>query len=143
MKKLISFLLMSHVFSNFCFAQTVNNNITIEVSNVVINGGTIFLAVFSSAETFRKEEPDYFFELNPNSTIISQRLSLPSGEYVVTAIQDANNNRQLDFNIFGIPKELFGITNFNGRGFPSKNFDRQKILINNTTRNVIIKLYRF
>ena len=143
MKKLISFLLMSHVFSNFCFAQTVNNNITIEVSNVVINGGTIFLAVFSSAETFRKEEPDYFFELNPNSTIISQRLSLPSGEYVVTAIQDANNNRQLDFNIFGIPKELFGITNFNGRGFPSRNFDRQKILINNTTRNVIINLYRF
>jgi len=143
MKKLISFLLMSHVFSNFCFAQTVNNNITIEVSNVVINGGTIFLAVFSSAETFRKEEPDYFFELNPNSTIISQRLSLPSGEYVVTAIQDANNNRQLDFNIFGIPKELFGITNFNGRGFPSRNFDRQKILINNTIRNVIINLYRF
>ena len=143
MKKLISFLLMGYAFSNFCFAQTENNNITIEVYNVVINGGTIFLAVFSSVETFRKEKPDYFFELNSNSTIISQRLSLPSGEYVITAIQDANNNRQLDFNLFGIPKELFGITNFNGRGFPSRNFDRQKILINNTTRNVIIKLYRF
>jgi uncharacterized protein (DUF2141 family) len=68
---------------------------------------------------------------------------LPIGEYVITAFQDANNNQRLDFGLFGRPRELVGISNFFGRGNPSRNFDRQKILVNNSTGKITIGLYRF
>jgi len=143
MKKFICYLVLSWIFSCYCLAQTVNNNVAIEINNVVINGGTVYVAIFSTAESFRKEEPDYLFELDAVNTTIVQRLALPNGEYVITAIQDANNNKKLDFGFLGIPRELFGLSNFNGRGFPSRNFDRQKIFVDRATNRIIIDLYSF
>jgi uncharacterized protein (DUF2141 family) len=141
MKKFTIFLLVGLVFCNYCFSQT--GNITIEINNIVINGGIVYLGIFSNAESFRREEPDFLFELDAANTIIAQELLLPNGEYVITAIQDANNNKKLDYGLFGIPRELVGISNFNGKGFPSRNFERQKILVNETTTKITINLYSF
>ena len=142
MKKFICFLLLGCAFLIYCPAQAANN-ITIEINNIVINGGTVYIGIFSTAESFSREEPDFLFELEAVNTTMVQELSLPNGEYVISAIQDANNNKKMDFGLFGIPRELFGISNYNGRGFPSRNFDRQKILIDRTTGRIIINLYGF
>jgi len=143
MKKFICYFILSCIFSFNSFAQTVNDNVTVEINNIVINGGTVYLAIFSTAQSFRREEPDYLFVLEAVNTTIAQRLTLPNGEYVITAFQDANNNKTLDFGLFGIPRELVGISNFNGRGFPTRDFNRQKILIDRTTDRIVITLYRF
>ena len=142
MRKLAVFLLLICIISSFCPAQTVKN-ITIEVTNIVINGGTVYIGIFSTAESFRREEPEFLFELEAVNTTMIQELSLPNGEYVITAMQDANYNKKLDSGLLGIPRELIGISNYNGRGFPSRNFDRQKILVDRTTGNIIIGLYGF
>ena len=142
MKKYFCFLIYSLIFINYSFAQTMNNNLIIEVNNVVVSGGPVGVAIFSSAESFKREQPDYFFMFEPVSTTLLKIFPLPAGEYVMSAYQDANNNGRVDFGLFGIPKELVGITNFFGRGFPSRNFDRQKILVERTTARVIINLYR-
>jgi len=141
MKKFTILLLVGLIFCNYCFSQT--GNITIETNNIVINGGIVYIGIFSNAESFRKEEPEFLFELEAANTTIFQELLLPNGEYVITAIQDANNNKKLDFGLFGIPRELVGISNFNGRGFPSRNFERQKILVDKTMKRIIINLYSF
>ncbi|MDR1837798.1 MAG: DUF2141 domain-containing protein [Treponema sp.] len=144
MKRAFSLFVLSCIFSGYCFSQTVNNvRITVEITNAVINGGTVYLAIFSNAEEFRREEPYTAFELAANNSILSRELSLPRGEYVISAFQDANNNKTLDFGLFGIPRELVGISNYSGRGFPSRDFNRQKIMIDNTTGNVTIGLYKF
>jgi uncharacterized protein (DUF2141 family) len=140
MRKLICFLLLGCAFSNYCPAQAANN-ITIEINNIVINGGTVYIGIFSFVNSFGREEPDFLFEIEAIRTTMIQELSLPNGEYVISAFQDANNNKRMDFGLFGIPRELFGISNYNGRGFPSRNFDRQKILIDRTTEKIIINLY--
>ena len=131
-------------FSVCGFSQTVINErvVTVEITNVTINGGQVILAIFTNPEEFRKEEPGIIFVLPDNSTVISRELTLPHGEYVVTAFQDSNNNNTMDFGLFGIPKEPFGISNYEGKGFPSRNFDRQKITVNGTTRKINIGLYR-
>jgi uncharacterized protein (DUF2141 family) len=142
MRKLICFLLLGCAFSGYCPAQA-ENNFAIEINNIVINGGTVYIGIFSTAESFSREEPDFLFELEAVNTTMVQELSLPNGEYVISAIQDANNNKKMDYGLFGIPRELFGISNYNGRGFPSRSFDRQKVLIDRTTRKIIINLYSF
>jgi uncharacterized protein (DUF2141 family) len=142
MRKLAIVLLLIFIIYGYCLAQS-ENSITIEITNIVINGGTVYIGIFSSADSFRKEEPEFLFELEAVNTIMSQNLYLPNGEYVITAMQDANYNKKLDSGLFGIPRELIGISNYNGRGFPSRNFDRQKILVDRTTGKIIIVLYSF
>jgi uncharacterized protein (DUF2141 family) len=144
MKKIISLLFLSFSLSVYCFSQTANDVLTtIEITNVAINGGKVYLVIFSNAESFKNENPDIHFELEANSAILSKELLLPNGEYVISAFQDANNNQKLDYGLFSIPKELVGISNYFGKGYPSKNFEKQKILINNTTGKIIIGLYKF
>ena len=142
MRKIAIALLLIFIICGYCFAQSVNN-ITIEITNIVINGGTVYIGIFSTAESFRREEPEFLFELNAVNITMIQELSLPNGEYVITAMQDANYNKKLDSGLFGIPKELIGISNYDGRGFPSRNFDRQKILVDRTTGKITIGLYSF
>ncbi|MDR2966221.1 MAG: DUF2141 domain-containing protein [Treponema sp.] len=143
MKKFIGLLFLLSFTAINCFSQSQNVSITIEVTNLTVNGGKVYLVLFSNADSFRREQPDFAFELNDNSAVAVQTVSVPPGDYVISAFQDANNNQKLDYGLFGIPKELVGISNYNGQGFPSKNFDRQKIPLNSTTGRVSIRLYRF
>jgi len=141
MKKFVSLLFLLSVISSYCFSQNIN--ITVEVTNITVNGGKVYLALFSNADSFRREQPEFAFELSDSSTAVTQVISIPPGDYVVSAFQDANNNQRLDYGLFGIPRELVGISNYSGQGFPSKNFDRQKITLNSTTGQVSIRLYKF
>jgi len=144
MKKAVVFLFLAFAFCGVCFSQAGNTvKVTIEITNVVVNGGKVILAIFATSESFKKEIPEIVFELQDDKTSIIKEVSLASGEYVVTALQDANNNKLCDYNLLGIPKELVGISNYSGRGFPTKSFDRQKILIDEKTGTVVIGLYKF
>jgi uncharacterized protein (DUF2141 family) len=139
MKKVIALLFLSCILTGYCFSQSAN---TVEITNVVINGGIVYIDFFSTAEGFRNGNPYISIALEANNTIISQEISLPDGEYVISAYQDANNNQSLDYNLFGVPKELIGMSNYFGRGYPSKNFDRQKIMINNSIDKITVGLFK-
>jgi len=144
MKKAIFIFLLSFAVCGLCFSQAGNSvNITVEVTNIVINGGKVYLAAFFSGESFRKEEPDMAVELQDDKTSIIKEVSLPRGEFVIFAFQDANNNKKLDNGLLGIPKEKIGISNYFGKGYPSRNFDKQKILINERTGKIVLGLYHF
>jgi uncharacterized protein (DUF2141 family) len=143
MKKTIIFIILFMLLSSYCFSQAANVNITVEITNVVVNDGKVYLAIFANAESFRKEEPMLAFVLESNSTVVSQEVSLPAGDYVISGFQDANNNQKLDYRLLGIPRELVAISNYDGKGIPTKNFDRQKIPVNSATGKVTIGLYKF
>ena len=144
MKKIIAFLFLISVFSFYCYSQTANSKkITVEITNIVVNGGKVYLAIFSNAEEFRKEEPYAAFELEDSTSVISKEVTLPYGEYVISAFQDANNSKKLEYGLFGVPKELVAISNYFGKGLPSRNFDKQKITVNNAAEKVTIGLYKF
>lgn len=144
LSRIIYLLLFVCIFTDYGFSQTVNDtSVRIDITNVVINGGNVHLNIFSTAENFRNETPDFIFILEGSSTVVSAEVSLSNGEYLISAFQDANNNGKLDTGLFGIPKELVGLSNYFGRGYPSNNFDRQKIPINNSTGRITIGLYRF
>ena len=144
MKKMVIFFLFCMLIGGNINSQTANNvTITVEITNVTVNEGMVYLVFFSNAESFSREDPEFAFGLQANNTRLSRTVSIPAGEYVVSAFQDANGNQNLDNNLLGIPRELVGISNYDGRGLPTRNFERQKIIINNTTRTITLRLYRF
>jgi len=123
------------------FAENVK--LVVDVTNVVINNGKVYVAIFFNADEFRREEPTIAFEFESNRTVLTQEVELPPGEYLFSAFQDTNGNGTLDFNFIGIPKELVGISNFDGRGIPTRNFNRHKIPIDASTGRVTVSLHKF
>jgi len=141
MKKSLLILLLVVFCSLNLYAENVR--VTVEITNVTVNGGKVYIALFSNADEFRREQPFIAFELNSTRTTLSQEMTIPPGDYLVSAFQDADGNGTLNFNILGIPTELVGISNFSGRGIPTKNFNRHKIPINETTGRVSVRLHKF
>jgi len=78
------------------------------------------------------------FALESQNTIVSQEVVLPVGEYLVAAFQDTNNNGRLDTNIFGVPRESAGLTNYTG-GIP-RGFHRHKVPVNENTSKITVHL---
>jgi len=142
MKKAFVFILLFGIFSFNCFSQSTRT-VTIEVTNVVVRGGPVYLAIFSNAEEFRKEEPKYFYVMGDSGTVLTQAVTLPLGDYVISGYQDANNNQLMDYNLLGVPRESVALSNYNGRGIPTKNFDRQKVTVTGTTDKISIMLVKF
>ena len=133
MKKIIFIVFI--LINGYLYAD---NNIRIEIHNVTINGGKVYVGIYFNEMAYRNQSQNMIVEIGPINSIISINLNLPDGEYVLDAYQDTNNNGILDFGIFNIPKEPIGITNYNG-GIPG-NFNRHKVLINNRTEFVRINL---
>jgi len=144
MKKVVIFLVLTFALSGLCFSQTDNTvNVTVEVNNIVANGGKVYLVVFFTPESFHKEKPDLAVEIPSDKPSAIKEGPLPRGECVLFVFQDANNNLKLDTGLFGIPKEKFGISNYFGKGIPTRHFDKQKIMIDEKTGKIVIGLYKF
>jgi uncharacterized protein (DUF2141 family) len=135
MKKLILFFFAFIGIMHFVYSDVHTN---INVQNVTINGGKIYIGIYFTEKVYRDKKPNIVLEAEPASTTINVETTLPEGEYVINAYQDVNNNGKVDIGLFFIPKEPVGITNFTG-GIPG-NFNRLKVLINREQNMVIINL---
>jgi uncharacterized protein (DUF2141 family) len=117
--------------------------VLVEVTNVIVNGGKVCVIIFANASDFKNDKPYTAFEMESNDTVLSKIVSLPHGEYVLTGYQDANNNGKLDLGLFLFPKEMVAVSNYFGKGFPTNNFEKQKVLVNDTTGKIVLGLYKF
>ena len=72
-------------------------------------------------------EVDYTFEI------------IPEGEYGIAVWHDENGNKELDKNLFGVPKEKYGFSNnkFGKMGPPDFNDVKFKVTVDNKTSLII------
>jgi len=112
---------------------------TIEINGITVNGGLVYVAVYSNENDYKAEKPSVKFILSPVNSKISHNIELPNGEYVISVFQDTNSNENLDTNIFGIPSEPIGKTNYSLRGAPG-DFNKLKTPVNNISTKLIINL---
>jgi len=124
-----------------CCFVIITKTITLEIRNVIADGGKLYVSFSTSEASYKARKPDFTFEFTPTSNTIKQSLQLPIGEGVFNIYQDTNNNGKLDAGLFGIPKEPVGISNWSGSG-PPGNYKKHKILIDSTTTSVIVNLYQ-
>jgi len=116
-----------------------DNNVTLEINGVLVQGGLLYVAVYSNENDYKAETSSIRFILDPINSTIIHNLELPNGEYVVTIFQDINSNGELDTNLFGIPREPVGITNYNGRGMPG-GFQKLKVSVNNNSTRITMNM---
>jgi uncharacterized protein (DUF2141 family) len=97
-------------------AQEKIFDLTINISGLNSNKGTLLVAVYDQKEAFLKKSfIGNTVKIKNKKSIITFR-NLPKGEYAVSFLHDENENKKMDTNFFGVPKEDYGCSN-NAKGF--------------------------
>ena len=120
-------------------AQEETFDLTIQISGLNSDKGTLLIALYDKKENFLKKI------FKGNAIKIKDKKSevtfnkVPKGEYAVSFIHDENDNKKMDTNFLGIPKEDYGCSN-NARGFmgPPKYDDAKFNLDSN--KSITIKI---
>ena len=90
-------------------------------------------------DKFVSFSPERFVKIEDNKAIVILE-DIPTGVYAVSAFHDANDNKKMDTNFFGIPKEPIGVSN-NAKGFmgPPKYKDAKFEVKKNITLSINVK----
>jgi len=116
----------------------------IEIGNVKNKNSVVGCALFD--KTIKDSFPtDYEKAVQLNipgniENIVCRFENLPSGDYAVSVFNDENNNGQLDTNLFGIPKEDWGVSNNIRHALSSPTFEEAKVTIDNDDLKIRIDL---
>ena len=130
------------MFTVPAFSQTGNTKtITVEVQNVVVKGGTVYISVSLSEEAYKKRKPDKTSPFEPVGNVVRAEITVPTGDCVISVYQDRNGNGKMDNNLLGIPKEPVGITNWDGKVLPGS-FSKLKVSITDKTQTIRITLHQ-
>src|SRR5215472_14939724 len=90
------------------------HTLTVVVENVNQQGGNIGVLVFNSTKGWPEDRFAAFRDVVVPAhagTVTVTVPGLPAGDYAVAVAHDANKNHKLDKNLFGVPKEQWGMSN--------------------------------
>lgn len=120
------------------FAQVLSaQTLTIEVRGIEKVKGQLYVAFYSSEDTFLKK-PLTGLRVEVTDTVLTIPCQgLPAGEYAFALFQDENGNGRLDTAAFGIPTEKSGFSN-NAEGIMgSPSYDKCLFCLQKDTLMVI------
>lgn len=116
-------------------------SLNLEVLGVSNNQGQIVVSVYATEAQFLKM-PLFSKTVPAQSPTTSLQLpDLPSGTLALSVFHDQNNNKKLDTNFIGIPKEPNGVSNnAHGKYGPPK-FNDAKFNLNEAQLSISITLH--
>ena len=136
--KILVFFLLSHSLVN---AQEQNGQeITVVIENLKSNKGHIYISLYNNEASFLGKGFKSTISRIENNSCTIKFENVPNGIYAISFFHDENENKKMDSNFLGIPKEDYGCSN-NARGFmgPPK-WEDAKFEINNTSITQTITL---
>jgi len=132
----------THVFAQKS-TSTNGGTLAVMISNFKNDKGSAVVALYNNSDGFPKSAKKAFKILTVrivNKQAMAEFDSLPPGEYGVSVYHDENNNKKLDTNFFGIPKEGVGNSN-NAKGhFGPPKYSDAKFNFNGDKQTVTIKM---
>lgn len=115
MQKIIltAIIILSGVLSSVAQEK---QTITLEFSGMKSDKGDLYIALYNSEDSFLKKplKGTIAKVIDKKATVVFKDIAI--GTYAVSAFHDANDNKKMDTNFFGIPKEPIGISN-DAKGF--------------------------
>ncbi len=117
MNTLAKLLIFFIVSQTTMFAQNnAEYSVTITVENLNSNDGHVYMSLYDSESTFLGKGYKSAMSTIENKTCVITFKDVPSGVYAVSFFHDENENKKMDSNFLGIPKEDYGCSN-NAKGF--------------------------
>lgn len=116
--------------------------VTVIVDNVKSSKGSIAIGLYKDQTSFSKEQP--FKKIIIPKTAYKNKqvifdLPLPKGTYGIALLDDENDNRKMDYS-FALPKEGYGFSNYQHKGWSRPNFDKFDFYHNGQQSTVKIRV---
>lgn len=105
-------------------------SVTLDISITKFNKGSILIALYESEESYMKESYKSADVLVKNNKAKFIFHSIKKGVYAFSFFHDLNNNKKLDTNFLGIPKEPYGFSNNKKGRFGPPKFNEASLEIN-------------
>ena len=111
MKTLVKIIVLLFTITVSNAQEAIGQTITVTVGNISNTNGKIMVSLHTS-ETFMKGQGIQ----NAESTIENGKVSVTfknvtAGNYAIMALHDENENKRMDFEDTGMPKEAYGSSN--------------------------------
>jgi uncharacterized protein (DUF2141 family) len=110
--------------------ETQSYTLTVSINNISSNNGKVLLSLHT-ADTFMKGPgiQNIASEIVDGKINISFENVVP-GSYAIMAVHDENNNKRMDFETNGMPKENYGMSG-NDMSYGPPRFDDAKFSLTN------------
>ena len=133
----ITFILLLSGVSTLFAQKNETATVTIEIIITKYNKGAIFLAMYDSEESYMEDtyRTANVKVVNNKATIIFEDVA--KGVYAFSLFHDLNENKKLDTNFLGIPKEPYGFSKGEKGSFGPPKYEEVKFSI---TKNEIINV---
>lgn len=113
------------------FAQ---HRVEVIITGVRDTTGVVMVGFFADSKSYLKK-PAYGTKVKPQRGDIRAVIEgVPSGDYAISIIHDANRNGKLDSNFMGMPKEGFGFSNNVMGTFGPPSFEKAVIKVTNSVQ---------
>ncbi|WBX75497.1 DUF2141 domain-containing protein [Tenacibaculum ovolyticum] len=134
---LIMILFLSGIINSIAQEK---HTITLEFEGIKSNKGSLFVALYNTEDTFLKKPLNGTIVKIVNKKAIVVLKGISAGVYAVSVFHDINDNKKMDTNFLGIPKEPTGMSN-NAKGFmgPPKYKDAKFKVLKDIKLNINIK----
>lgn len=118
------------------------STLKVKVKGLRSDKGYILIGLYKDQSTFKKREP-YLSKKYSKKTLrngeLFFNLTLPSGTYGVTLLDDENSNGKCDYG-FLLPKEGFGFSNYYHRGLSSPRFEDFDFNLTKDEQTIVVKV---
>lgn len=113
------------------------HTILIDFKGIKSDKGVLFVALYNTEKSFLKEGYKGEIVKITNKKARVEFHDIPEGIYAVSCFHDINDNKKMDTNFIGIPKEPIGISN-DAKGFMGPpRYKEAKFLVNKDMSLVI------
>jgi len=130
---------MSVFFGQFALSEQNADNLcqlTVHFETPKDDAGKIYFLVFDNPENMGNKNKAYKSGIADSTTVV---LSLPYGEYAITAFQDTKHEGKITTNLFGIPTEPVGASD-NPKLIGIPNWGNTSFLVNQPKQEITISL---
>ncbi|MEM6263336.1 MAG: DUF2141 domain-containing protein [Bacteroidota bacterium] len=102
--------------------------------------GHVRIAVFNTQESFLSQEFFTTAIVKVDDLPVTRTISLPPGDYAISAYHDINDDEELNLSLLGIPKEPYGFSNNPRRGMGPASFEEASFRFNKNNQTLVIEL---
>lgn len=133
---------LSYVFGLMISHNLYAANLTVTVENIQNDDGTIHIALFTKSGGFpdpSTKTQGIVVPADKKGFVEVVFSELTENDYAIAVYHDENNNKKLDKNFFGIPKEPYGFSG-NHTGMAPPDFNEASSHLTNEDLNLMIRL---
>lgn len=116
----------------------------IEIHNLKSANGNVLISIFTDQKSFAAEIPQKHYRVTKEGNMVNgvfkTTLILPSGNYGCVMVDDNNNDGQMNYTIFGMPKEGFGFSYFYLSGFKRPRYEDFAFQLTDKTGTLNIRM---